>query len=143
MIKRLEHVGLSVVNLERSIRFYRDLLGMDVVVTEEQFEGPLFRQILGLPTATGRVALVKRGEVEFELFEFSQPVPKRADLHRPVSDNGITHFCLVVSDIDGLYQRLRRAGVHFHCPPLDFGSAKATYGRDPDGNVFELVENIA
>ena len=38
-------------------------------------------------------------------------------------------------------KRLMEAGVSFHCPPIDFsGIAKATYGRDPDGNVFELRE---
>ena len=34
-------------------------------------------------------------------------------------------------------------GVNFHCPPQDFGSVKATYGRDIDGNVFEIQEIIA
>lgn len=54
---------------------------------------------------------------------------------------GITHFCVEVSDIESEYERLKAAGASFHCPPLDFsGEAMATYGRDPDGNVFELLQ---
>ena len=85
----------------------------------------------------------QRNIMQFELFECQQPSPKHGDPKRPVSDHGITHFCIEVSDIDSEYQRLSAAGVPFHCPPLNFGTAKATYGRDPDGNVFELLEMIS
>ena len=69
-------------------------------------------------------------------------LPRPKDPNYPVSDHGLSHFCIEVADIDGMYERLRTAGVAFHCPPLNFfGRAKATYGRDPDGNVFELHES--
>ena len=42
--------------------------------------------------------------------------------------------------IDGEYQRLRDAGMRFHSPPLDAGPTRCCYGRDPDGNVVELLE---
>ena len=38
------------------------------------------------------------------------------------------------------YQRLRDAGMRFHSPPLDAGPTRCCYGRDPDGNVVELLE---
>ena len=47
------------------------------------------------------------------------------------------------SNIDEVYNDLVSKGVKFHCPPKDFGSVKATYGRDIDGNVFEIQEIIA
>ena len=143
MIKGLEHMGLSVANMERSLKFYRDLLGMEVVedmdFSSELYDGK-YGRILALENARGRVALVKKGTMQFELFEFARPTPEQSDPQRPVCDHGITHFCIEVGDIEGEYQRLKQAGVPFHCPPLDFGTAKATYGRDPDGNVFELLE---
>ena len=88
------------------------------------------------------VAVLKRPELELELFEFTQPQPARGDPGRPVCDHGITHFCIEVEDIEEEYERLRQAGARPHCPPLDFGAAKATYVRDPDGNVVELLELI-
>jgi catechol 2,3-dioxygenase-like lactoylglutathione lyase family enzyme len=58
-----------------------------------------------------------------------------------VSDQGITHFCFRVDDVEAAHARLEAAGDRFHCEPLTFGSrAIATYARDPDGNVFELLQ---
>lgn len=140
MVKRMDHVGISVANLERSIEFYRDLLGMEVI-ENEGFSGALFDRILALEGVTGKTAMLRHGSLQIELFEFLSPQPKRADPERPVCDHGITHFCIEVTQIEELYKRLSAAGIRFHCPPLDFpGSLKATYGRDPDGNVFELLQ---
>jgi catechol 2,3-dioxygenase-like lactoylglutathione lyase family enzyme len=142
MIKGMNHFGISVVNLARSIRFYRDLLDMQLVVDETPFGGELYEKIMALEGAKGKVSLLKKGNLQLELFEFAYPLPRPKDPNYPVSDHGLSHFCIEVADIDGMYERLRTAGVAFHCPPLNFfGRAKATYGRDPDGNVFELHES--
>ena len=58
----------------------------------------------------------------------------------------VTHiYGFDVKDIDVEYERLVNAGVKFHTPPpksdqLGGGKIRATYGRDPDGNVIELQE---
>lgn len=146
MIVGLNHVGMSVANLDRAIGFYQDLLGMDLVVRkpfgDEKSSGyEKYRAILGLEDAHGEVALLRRTHLQIELFEFHSPRPKPSDLKRPVCDHGITHFCLQVTDVRGEYARLKAAGIVFHCPPQEFaGEAVVTYGRDPDGNVFELLQ---
>lgn len=140
MIKALNHVGISVRNLERALRFYECLLGMQVIARED-FRGQLYEKICALRGARGKVALVKTGNLQIELFEFLEPVPDPDGTVRPVCDYGISHFCIEVSDVNSEYQRLKAEGVTFHCPPLDFSAAeRATYGRDPDGNVFELLQ---
>lgn len=140
MIRGFNHVGLSVSDLEQSLRFYGDLLGLETRFLGE-FGGPHYERVLGIANAKGRVAVMELGSLRLELFEFSTPNPRPAAIDRPVSDVGLTHFCVEVSDIDAVYLRLAQGGVSFHCPPTDFdGAAKATYGRDPDGNVFELWE---
>lgn len=140
MIKGLNHVGVSVTNLDRSIAFYRDGLGMEVVV-HWTFQGDPYERLLGLKGVNGKVALLKATNLQIELFEFSHPPPAPGDPERRVCDHGITHFCIEVVDIEGWCGRLKAAGASFHCPPMGFfGTAKATYGRDPDGNVFELLE---
>lgn len=140
MIRSMNHVGISVANLDRSIEFYRDLLGMEVGAVSA-FEGQQYERILALAGAAGRSVMLRHGNTQIEIFEFRHPQPRVGDRDRPVCDHGITHFCIEVSDIDSLYEKLRAAGTRFHCPPLNFfGIARATYGRDPDGNVFELLE---
>lgn len=143
MSATFSHVGISVANLERSLAFYRDLLGMKVV-EEVTFGGEKYEAILALKGARGRIAILKSGTLAVELFEFVEPVPKTAEPSRPVSDHGITHLAIEVDDIAGLYARLQAAGVRFHCPPLHFPAcATATYARDPDGNVVEMLQPVA
>jgi glyoxylase I family protein len=146
MIKGMNHVGLSVSNLERSIEFYGAGLGMELVsqsTFETGTEAGSYEAILGIQGATGRAAWLRVANIQLELFEFSFPAPKRSEPNRPVCDHGITHFCIEVANIELQYQRLQVAGARFHCPPQKlFGKAMATYGRDPDGNVFELLEML-
>lgn len=143
MSATFSHVGISVANLERSMAFYRDLLGMEVV-EQVTFQGEQYEAILGLKGARGRIAILKSGTLAVELFEFIEPIPKPAEFARPVSDHGITHLAIEVDDIAALYTRLKSAGVRFHCPPLHFAAcATATYARDPDGNVVEMMQPVA
>ena len=69
---------------------------------------------------------------------FNTPVRSPNPLNR--CDHGITHICLDVADIDAEYEWLKSAGMTLHCPPQGMGGLRATYGRDPDGNVVELFE---
>src|ERR1700730_8986153 len=105
MIKGMNHVGISVANLARSVAFYRDLFNMEVIA-QKSFGGDLYEQLLSLPGAKGAVATLRRGNLEIELFEFLHPLPRLSDPKRPVCDHGITHFCVEVADIDGEYARL-------------------------------------
>lgn len=139
---KTNHIGISVSNLQRSIEFYVRGLGMQVLI-QGKFEGEQYETIMGLRGARGNAAMLRSDSVRLELFEFEQPSPRSAQADRPVCDHGITHFCIEVDDIEAAYRRLLDAGATFHCPPLLFaGKLLATYGRDPDGNVFELLQEI-
>ncbi len=84
--------------------------------------------------------MLKAGNAMIELFRYDSPRPKPGDPKRRVCDHGITHICLDVTDLDAEYERLKAAGIPFHCPPQEVGMLKTTYGKDPDGNVIELQE---
>ena len=147
MIRGIEHVGLSVSSMDRAVEFYRNAFGMELVsrsrFCEGSYEYAKKMAILGLKDASGESALLRLGDMQIELFEFASPQPKLAEPNRPVCDHGISHFCLQVADMQEEYARLKAAGVVFHCEPQHFpGQALVTYGRDPDGNVFELLEWI-
>jgi catechol 2,3-dioxygenase-like lactoylglutathione lyase family enzyme len=141
MIHGIHHAAISTPDLERALGFYRDLLGAEIVT---DFEWPagleVADRIVGLRGSSARAVMLRLGNAMVELFEFSSPTPQAGDPERPVCDHGITHICLDVSDVDAEYQRLREAGMRFHCPPQDLGAVRTTYGRDPDGNVIELQE---
>jgi len=144
MIHGIHHTAISSGDIERSLRFYRDLLGFEEVFKLNWEIGTkTLDDITGLTDSSARVVMLKAGNACVELFEYATPAPKPSEDRRPVCDHGITHLCLQVSDIDDEYERLKAAGMVFHCPPQEVGdSLRATYGRDPDGNVVELLEVI-
>jgi glyoxylase I family protein len=144
MITGVHHTAISTGDLDRLLGFYRDLLGFQEVfssaweIGNERVDG-----VIGLKNTSGQVVMLKAGNAFIEFFQYATPTPKPADPNRPVVDHGITHICLEVEDIDYEYERLKNAGMLFHCPPTgskEDQGLRATYGRDPDGNVIELVE---
>ena len=144
MIKSIHHTAISTGDFERALAFYRDLLGFETVSELNWPAGvELADTITGLEGSAARSVMLRAGNSSIELFEFSSPAPKPGDPKRPVCDHGITHIALEVDDIDAEYERLKAAGMSFHCPPQDLGVSRVTYGRDPDGNVLELWQGVA
>lgn len=140
----LHHTGLTVRDLDASLRFYRDLLGMEMLFEAER-EGGYFGAIVGYPDARVRMAHLAfpGSEHRLEIFEYVRPEP-RGDPGEP-RDVGITHVCLAVEDIQGLHGRLVAADVGFYSEPVlvDQGVSAGGWGvylRDPDGITVELFQ---
>ncbi len=145
MIRGVHHVAVATGDLDRLVDFYRDLLGFEVVSQGAWEAGSaVIDGIVGLKDSAARTAVLKAGNLYLEVFEYRSPAGRPGDPDRPVSDHGYTHLCVDVTDIDAEYERLTAAGMRFHGPPPSAaemgGKIRATYGRDPDGNVVELQE---
>lgn len=142
MIKGLHHASITTADLDRLRRFYCDLLGFEVAFEYAWDAGNAAADaIYGLRDSAVRMAMLHTANACLELFEFANPIGKPGDPQRPICDQGYTHICLQVADIDAEYRRLRAAGMEFNCPPQTMpGLCSATYGRDPDGNIVELME---
>ena len=142
MIRGLHHVSIATRDLARLVDFYRDLLGWRVVKEWGWPAGTAAADaITGLPGCAADSVLLWQGNAYLELFRYSVPEPGALDPDRRVCDPGLTHLCLDVHDLAAEYTRLVAAGMQFHCPPQEVApGVRATYGRDPDGNVVELQE---
>ena len=138
----VRHAGISVRDLERSLTFYRDGLGLTVRLQADE-SGRFLEEILGLPGA--RVTTVKLGAEQgptlVELLRYDEPRPSPGS-GREVHDWGPSHLALTVTDLDGLHHRLTEAGVIFRSSPrlAPDGRAKVAFCADPDGTPVELVE---
>ena len=141
MITGISHVGISVSNLERSIGFYRDLLGMGLI-QEVPMRGANYDAVMGLKGTEGRIAVLRTGNLEIELLEFKRPPSRPGELGRHVSDQGISHFAIHVEDIAELYARHEAAGARVRSALVYFPSCATTavYFCDPDGNFIEMLE---
>jgi catechol 2,3-dioxygenase-like lactoylglutathione lyase family enzyme len=140
----MHHTGLTVSDLERSIAFYRDLLGFEVLMTQEK-EGGYLGEIVGYPDVYVKMAhlALPGSEHRLELFEYVRPAGEARALEP--KHVGATHVCMTVDDIQAVYERLRSAGVDFFTAPVlvDSGVNKGKVGvyfRDPDGIILELFQ---
>ena len=143
MLQGFHHAAISTPDLARALRFYQGVLGCKAV---REFGWPAgvaaADALTGLKDSADRAVLLKLGDSFLEIFEFSSPVPRQADPDRPACDHGITHICLAVKDCQHEYERLRAAGMRFHAPPQAQDGGFVCYGRDPDGNIIELLEFV-
>lgn len=144
MIVRFHHVAIATKDLARLSRFYCDQFGLQVLYRGAWKIGSAgIDAMVGLPDSSADLAVLGAGAFRLEIFQYHTPAGREPDAERPVCDSGITHLCMQVTDIDDEYARLSRAGMRFHCPPAPATAGqrhRATYGRDPDGNVIELIE---
>lgn len=149
MLAGLWHVSFTVRNLERSLAFYRDLLGLELVHLQEQANA-YTRRLVGHPQAHLRVAMLRIPGAgispsghHLELVEYLTPRGVPVDVATP--NPGAAHLAFIVEDIHRAYERLRAAGVRFRSEPVAITEGRnaggyTVYFLDPDGITLELVQ---
>jgi len=142
MIKDVRHMGIVVSDMEKSLKFYRDLLGLKVKSLVDE-EGEFLDNMLARENVKNKVAKLyaKNGNTLVELID-SKSYGNKKD--RDFFTIGASHFALTVDDLDETYDYLIKNGVKFTAPPQQSpnGFAKVTFCEDPDGTPIELVEVI-
>jgi catechol-2,3-dioxygenase len=119
---RLNHAVLFVADLERSITFYSEAFGMAVMARE--------------PRANAAFLRLSRSGNHHDLGLFgvgAQPPRRRGAL-------GLYHLAWQVDTIEELEQaRLTLANLVAYTGESSHGATKSVYGKDPDGNEFEVM----
>ena len=146
-IVKCHHHGFTVSDAERSVAFYRDLLGLELVRVSERRDLPSYDRILGHDNVVLKVAILRHpvGEFILELVEYQNPVGQKRELDNPFI--GSSHLAFEVDDVDVVYALLRDAGYGAINPPVDverdgFAVARAMYGSDPDGISIEIFQEF-
>lgn len=139
----LHHLGISVPDLDAAVNFYTEAFSFKVILNESWKHSEVADAVTGLEGSAARGVNLWTGNAVIELFEFSAPAAQSQHPDHPVADHGINHMCLQVSDIHTEVERLTELGMRFHSSPVGDESGWFTYGRDPWGNVIELVEPLS
>ena len=139
-----DHTGITVSNLERSLAFWRDVLGFEFSHTAHQ-KVELAQEITGVKGAEIKLAVLKTpGGHKIELLEYLAPADrKRADI-RPC-DVGSVHVALLVHDLDAVLERIAASDWKAAGKPQTLQSGpnagkRVVYVRGPDGTTIEFME---
>jgi catechol 2,3-dioxygenase-like lactoylglutathione lyase family enzyme len=143
-IKALQHVGLTVADLERSIAFYSALFDVELHGPWLR-EGPRVGEITGYPGCSVRQCFLSFGRDDqvLELLEYTGGGPA---IMPENGSAGAAHFALQIEDdLDALYARLRAQGYKFVSAPMTTSRHPLFDGRiaylvDPDGFRIELYQ---
>ncbi|GLQ10589.1 lactoylglutathione lyase [Devosia yakushimensis] len=131
MLQGFEHVGMAASDLDRSIAFYCDLLGLRLILRK------------AAPRGGGELAFLDAGNAQLELICPSPSVttPVR---RLPNTEAGVRHLTFAFENIDIAFQKLVDAGVPVIEPPRDALNQeilnRVAFVLDPDGNIIELAQ---
>ncbi|WP_408955079.1 VOC family protein [Natroniella sp. ANB-PHB2] len=141
MLKGTFSSQLVVSDVERSIKFYKENLGLDLILgPTEPLTGSKLSNALKIPDVNLRMALFKVGESALlELYEVINPKP---ETNEPISINsiGASRINFVVEDIEATKKELEAKGVEFFSSIKEFEGRKWVVMSDPDGIGLELVQ---
>jgi catechol 2,3-dioxygenase-like lactoylglutathione lyase family enzyme len=142
MIRNVGHFGVTVSDIDRSVAFYRDVLGFELGMTAE-LEGDWVDTFVGYPGAKLKIAFVSGFGGELEFLQYGNP--KSKPWKNEDWDIGSAHVGFTVDDIQKTYQDWKSKGVRFVSEPVQMMVDGKSAGwichcLDPDGIMMELTQ---
>ena len=128
----IDHVGISVGNLEESVKWYVEKLGFELVQ-------PLNRD----PDASMNIARIRKGDFNIELFEIegAEPLPEyRRDPSADLRVHGLAHFAFRVENALEFQAELEAKGVEVVMRASADGRSNFFFVSDNSGNTFEFIQ---
>ncbi|MDG5760815.1 VOC family protein [Natronococcus sp. A-GB1] len=131
------HVGVTVDDLEETLPFYRDVLGLEVL-DRFSVEGKAFADAVGVDGAGADFVHLDANGVRLELVEYDSEANPRStpELDEP----GATHVGLAVADLEGFYADLPEDVPTISEPRTTASGTSICFLRDPEGNLVEVLE---
>ena len=141
----LDHISVTVSDMDRSLAFYCDLLGLEEV-ERHRLEGKTISKMAGKPDVVMQVVRLQAPDtpgIMLDLQQYIKPQGKLSDAQ--LGDVGHSHLCFGVPELMRTYSALKAKGVEFVSEPVSFdlewGIVKVVFFKDPDGFVLELMEH--
>ena len=143
MLKSFFHTGFVVRDLETSVAFYTEVMGLRLLFRTER-AGEFAEKLLGFKDASLKGAFLSLGNGHnLELLQYIVPPSAEARISR--NDLGASHLAFFVENIDDYYAAMSQRGLRFIDAPATLVQdgkvvRKAAYAQDPDNNWLEFVE---
>ena len=145
----VSHLAFGVTDLDRSLTFYRDVLGMSVRDDRTHRTGASAMHTAGRGKSERRVANLSWDGSD--TFLVLSQFPDTTGAAIKLDQVGIHHVALWVQDVRGLYERLSAAGVTFVAEPVEFdakgyglanGTVITCLLEDPDGIILQFDQHL-
>ena len=138
-----DHTGITVSNLERSLAFWRDVLGFELSHRPHQ-TGELASEITGVAGAEISIVVLKGYGHKIELLEYVAPAERKRIALKPC-DVGSVHVAFTVDNLDAILNTIAASGWKAAGKPqtIKVGpntGKRVVYVRDPDGTTIEFME---
>jgi len=142
MIQEFVHVGISVFDLEKSVKFYSEVMGMEIDY-KAYHEGEKISSVVNVDEAVLNICVVKKGQVRIELIDYGNSEKKVVE-YKDQDSPGLIHLSFIVSDVDAEYRRIKSLGYEFNSEPMVTreDGPKICYFRGPDNVIIELYEVV-
>ena len=141
-VQRFSHIGICVSDLERSVCFYRDVLGFQEL-SRLEVEGPEAERLLNIAGGELQAVYLQRDGTRLELLYYPVAGHEQSDTPRPMNRLGFTHLSLRVENLDSLVTAIEQHGgknlVETRVDNDAWGT-KAVFVTDPDGLRIELLQ---
>jgi glyoxylase I family protein len=139
-----DHTGITVSNLDRSLAFWRDVLGFEFSHRTHQ-TSELASEITGVPGAELSLAVVKAPGHKIELLEYHAPPDRKQRVDLRPCDVGSAHIALSVDNLDAVLDRIAASGWKIAGKPQTLKTGpnagkRVVYVRDPDGTTIEFMQ---
>lgn len=136
---RLLHYSHCVSDIERSRRFYTDVLGFEVA-EEVELDDEKTGGVMQVPGCRFKGVFLQRDGMRIELIGFSQPPPERTARRRATNEIGHSHLSFYVSDLDAEIGELEAKGVPVESRTRVPAGLDTISIRDPDGFLVRLIQ---
>lgn len=134
------HTAICVNDFERARNFYIEFLGFELEGEMDHRAEPTLGEVVGLPGAVVRWAMLRHGTYRVELFKYYQPLGDARP--RRQCDFGYSHMAFQVADVQAVYEQVIRAGYRTTSAPrrMRNGRAMVFYLEEPEGAITEFIQ---
>jgi len=140
------HTSFTVSSLDRSIGFFRDCLGFELISRAPR-DPAIVSRITGVPGADMEIAFLRGPGHTIELIQYKGPAQRGRIEARPC-DTGFAHVAFNVDNVEAAVAAAKPYQVEAIAPPVAINAGpnkgrKVVYLRDWDGVTVELIEVAA
>src|SRR3989441_5243547 len=146
LVRAVDSVGMTVSDMDRSVRFFNDVLTFEPV-SDVEVAGEHYEHLEGVFGLRMRVVRLRLGDEAIELTEYLAPRGRPIPVDSRSHDRWFQHIAIIVSDMDRAYASLRQHRVEHASPApqrlpdwnANAGGIRAFYFKDPDGHPLEIL----